>query len=662
MQLRFSLALLLAALVASPIYAQQNSSNSTVQEAFVPYETGNSTQYRSASGNPGEEYWQNSVDYEIDTNLMPDQHKVDATVTIHYTNNSPQDLNFLWVQLDQDLFSNDSWGAKLTPPQGSRFGNEDFDGGFNLENVRISHGGKTYNPEMHKVDTNMKLNLKEALAAEGGKVTVTINYNFIIPSYGSDRMGRLNTKNGTIYEVAQWYPRMAVYDDVKGWNVMPYLGAGEFYLEYGSFDYSITAPSDYVVVASGKLLNPSEVLTKEQQQRWQKASKSDKRVYIIKKEEVGAEDSRPKGKNGQLTWKYHVDKARDVAWAASKAFIWDAAKIDLPSGQKSLAMSVYPAESAGDTAWSRSTEYVKASIEHNSQMWYEYPYPVAINVAGTVGGMEYPSIVFCSWKATKGGLWGVTDHEFGHTWFPMIVGSNEREHVWMDEGFNTFINGYSTEDFNNGEYQSRRNSPRNITGWMTSDKAEPIMTEPDEIQPGNLGIVAYYKPALGLRMLRESILGHELFDEAFKTYINRWAYKHPTPDDFFNTMEDVSGHELDWFWRGWFEKTWTMDQAVHSVSYVDEDPSKGALITILNKDKLVMPVKMKVVESNGDSSMVNLPVQVWNRGDYWTVKYNSTSKIAKVVIDPHKEFPDVNPANNSWQAKSEKDSTETSSD
>lgn len=639
--------LLLSVLMVSPLYVQGQDTGVT-QEAFVPYETGTSTPYRSASGAPGEEYWQNSADYKIDAHLHPEEHKVETSITINYTNNSPRELEFLWLQLDQDLFEKDSWGAKLTPYTGSRFGNRGFNGGIKLNKVRIAHNGNTYKPEMHTVDTNLKLGLKKALAAEGGKVTITIDYTFKVPDYGSDRMGRQKTKNGVIYEIAQWYPRMSVYDDVKGWNVMPYLGAGEFYMDYGTFDYSITAPAEYVVVASGKLQNPKEVLTKEQQQRMKKARNSDERVYIIKKNEVGTKESRPQGKD-KLTWEYKIEKARDVAWAASKAFIWDAARINLPGDDQSLAMSVYPVESAGKNAWGRSTEYVKGSIEFYSEYLSKYPYPTAINVAGTVGGMEYPGIVFCSWKATGAGLWGVTDHEFGHIWFPMIVGSNEREHAWMDEGFNTFINSLSTANFNNGEYD-RPGNARQLNGWLTSDKSEPIMTEPDHIQPGNLGYVAYYKPALGLKMLRESILGKKLFDEAFNEYLDRWAYKHPTPDDFFNTIEDVSGRELDWFWRGWFEKTWTMDQAVDSVNYVKGDPANGSLISISNNDKLVMPVKMQITQQNGKSEIVELPVHTWHRGNQWTMKYNSSSKLQKIVIDPKKEFPDVKPANNMWMA------------
>jgi len=649
MNKRSYIVLFIAMFVAMPWYSHAQN-NDTVQEAFLPFKTGMSNDYRSASGEPGPEYWQNSADYDIDTKLYPDKHQVQTSISIKYTNNSPQDLDFVWLQLDQDLFEEDSWGAKLTPYTGARFGNKKFDGGITIENVKITQGETTYEPEMRTVDTNLKLNLKEALSAEGGNIRISIDYTFTIPEYGSDRLGRVETENGVIYEVAQWYPRMAVYDDVKGWNVKPYLGAGEFYMDYGTFNYTIKAPADFVVVGSGELMNPEEVLTKEQQKRMERARKSDERVYILKKEEVGTRESRPQGKSW-LTWKYKIENARDIAWAASKAFVWDAARINLPDGEQSLAMSVYPKEVAADTAWGRSTEYVKGSIEFYSRYMGKYPYPNAINVAGTVGGMEYPGIVFCSWKATKGGLWGVTDHEFGHTWFPMIVGSNEREHAWMDEGFNTFINSLSTANFNDGEYESDRGMVRHITGWMTSNKSEPIMTQPDQVQPGNLGIVAYYKPALGLQLLRETILGEELFDEAFTEYFDRWAYKHPTPNDFFNTMEDVSGRELDWFWRGWFEKDWTLDQAVESVRYIEEDPAKGSLITIINNDKMVMPVKMQITQEDGTLEVVELPVHTWHRGNTWTMKYPSSSKVTKVVIDPKKELPDVNPGNNIWQAE-----------
>lgn len=648
MRFKTLLASLLAVMMTSPLYAQQDSVD-TIQEAFLPFQTGISTEYRAASGAPGESYWQNSADYKINTQLHPDEHKVITTVNIHYTNNSPQKMEFVWLKIDQNLFAEDSWGAKLTPFTGSRFGNQNFEGGINIEKIRIKQGGKSYKPETHLVDTNLRLDLKEILEAKGGELSITIDYSFVIPEYGSDRLGRQETKNGIIYEVAQWYPRMAVFDDVKGWNTRPYLGAGEFYMEYGTFDYSITVPSEFIVVASGELQNPGEVLTEEQQKRLKKAKNSDERVFIIKKEEVGTEESRPQGSE-TLTWKFKIENARDVAWAASKAFIWDAARINLPGDDQALAMSAYPVESAGPNAWGRSTEYVKGAIEFYSEYLFKYPYSVATNVAGVVGGMEYPSIVFCSWNAEGESLWGVTDHEFGHTWFPMIVGSNEREHAWMDEGFNTFINRLSTMNFNNGEYFDST-TVRGITDWMVSAMAEPILTAPDQVEAGNLGVVAYYKPATGLRMLRQSIVGEEPFDEAFREYVDRWAFKHPTPNDFFNTIEDVTGRELDWLWRGWYAETWTLDQAVDSVRYVEGDPSKGALITISSRDKLVMPVEMKIIQENGTTEDVRIPVGVWHRGNSWTMKYNATSPLKKVVIDPQKHYPDVNPENNVWTSE-----------
>ncbi|HET6527923.1 MAG TPA: hypothetical protein VFG39_04155, partial [Balneolaceae bacterium] len=378
MRFKTLLAFLLAVVMTSPLYGQQDSVD-TIQEAFLPFQTGISTEYRAASGAPGESYWQNSADYKINTQLHPDEHKVTTKVTIHYTNNSPQKMEFVWLKIDQNLFAEDSWGAKLTPFTGSRFGNQSFEGGINIKKIRIKQGGKSYEPETHLVDTNLRLDLKKVLEAKGGELSITINYSFVIPEYGSDRLGRQQTKNGIIYEVAQWYPRMAVFDDIKGWNTRPYLGAGEFYMEYGTFEYSITVPSEFIVVASGELQNPDEVLTNEQQKRLEKARNSDERVFIIKKDEVGTEEPRPQGSE-TLTWKFKIKNARDVAWAASKAFIWDAARINLPGEDQALAMSVYPVESAGQDAWGRSTEYVKGAIEFYSEYLFKYPYSVATNV------------------------------------------------------------------------------------------------------------------------------------------------------------------------------------------------------------------------------------------------------------------------------------------
>jgi hypothetical protein len=462
-------------------------------------------------------------------------------------------------------------------------------------------------------------------------------------------MGIQETKNGKIFQVAQWYPRMCVYDDISGWNTIPYTGPGEFYLEYGDFDLKITAPAKDIVVASGQLMNPQDVYTPQQQKRWAEAAKSEKTVVIRSAAEVTDPASRPAGKK-ELTWHYVIKNARDASWGATAAFIIDAARMDLPSGRKSMAVSAYPVESDGNDAWGRSTEYVKKSIEFNSAKWYEFPYPAATAVAGIVGGMEYPGIVFCGYKSKKGGLWGVNDHEFGHTWFPMIVGSNERLYGWMDEGFNTFINTLSTANFNNGEYKSKRpNDMHRAATMFTHPGLEPMMSQPANLKERNTGTLLYNKPSAGLVLLREQILGPERFDFAFRTYIAKWAYKHPTPDDFFRTIENAAGENLQWFWRGWFENNWQLDVAVRDVKYVNDDPTKGALITIDNLEKMAMPVILEIKTVSGKTDRVTLPVEIWERNSTWTFKYPSTEALESVTYDPDKVMPDFNPANNVWK-------------
>lgn len=628
----------------------QTKSNYDQHEAFAPFFYPNyGDEIRTADGRPGPKYWQNTADYQIDVSLDEVKHAISGTVTISYTNNSPQSLPFLWLQMDQNIYNQKSRGVATTAVSGGRWANRsDFDGGYNLSSVSIIQNGKESAANYKVEDTRMQIVLPTSVKNNGGTVQIKIAYNFLIPEYGTDRMGRLNTKNGWIYEIAQWYPRMCVYDNVEGWNTLPYLGQGEFYLEYGNFDYSINVPANHIVVGSGELMNPQEVLTAEQIKRLSAAKNSDKTVMLRSADEVTDPKSRPLDKK-RLTWKFHCTNARDVAWATSTAFVWDAARMNLPGGKKSLAMSVYPVESAGDSAWGRSTEYVKGAIEFYSDYLYTYPYPVAVNVAGIVGGMEYPGIVFCSAKAKRNGLWGVTSHEFGHIWFPMIVGSNERKFAWMDEGFNTFINGLAEISFNNGEYKNNRPLNLHFMGrYMMNDSSESISTTPDVTQPRNLGIVAYYKPALGLKLLREQVLGEDRFDSAFRYYMHNWAYKHPTPWDFFHAMENYSGETLDWFWRGWFLNNWKIDQAVDGVAYVDNDPAKGSIITISNMEKLPMPVTVEVTEANGKKGRMNLPVEIWQHGATWKFVYHSTDRVTKVVIDPDNKLPDVNDTNNSW--------------
>jgi hypothetical protein len=368
-------------------------------------------------------------------------------------------------------------------------------------------------------------------------------------------------------------------------------------------------------------------------------------VIIRSAEEVTQSSSRPKKEN--LTWHYKIKNARDVSWAASTSFIWDGAKMNLPSGRKAFAMSVYPIESKSDNGWERSTEYVKASLEGYSKQWYEYPYDNAVNVASNISGMEYPGIVFCGYKSKADDLWGVTDHEFGHTWFPMIVGSNERKYGWMDEGFNTFINKISTENFNNGEYKSEERAPN--YKYMFNPGSETVMTSPDVLRERNIGMALYYKPGYALTILRNDILGKEIFDYAFRSYIERWAYKHPTPWDFFRTMENAAGEDLGWFWKGMLIENYQLDQAITKVGYVDEKPEEGALVTIVNLQQMALPVYLQYETVSGKTGTIKIPVEVWQNGSTWIQKINTTEKLKSVTIDPQHVFPDVNPENNDWK-------------
>ncbi|RQO33113.1 peptidase M1 [Chryseobacterium sp. KBW03] len=627
-------------LFSGTVYAQQTPKYDYV-EAFKPFfypQTGTAT--RSASGQPGHAYWQNSADYHLNVSLNEDKKEITGTAEITYTNNSPDKLGFLWLQLDQNLFAKDSRGNGVVPLSGSRNGahGEEFNGGYKIKSIRLD-GKREVSYTI--TDTRMQIDLPKELKANGGVAKIEIEYSFVSPDYGSDRMGIQDTKNGKIFTMAQWYPRMCVYDDVLGWNTLPYLGASEFYLEYGDITANITVPANHYVVASGELLNEKEVYSKEEINRWNQARNSDKTVMIHPESEIGKNKT-----SGTKTWKFKIKQTRDFAWASSAGFILDAAKIDLPSGKKSLAISAYPAESAGEKAWGRSTEYTKAAIEHYSKKWYEYTYPAATNVAGNEGGMEYPGIVFCHMDSKGEDLWGVTDHEFGHNWFPMIVGSNERLFAWMDEGFNTFINGLSTEAFNKGEYYTKPNLARSGSYLMT-DSLEPVMVGPDNMRERNIGALAYYKPATGLAVLRETVLGPEKFDKAFRTYIDRWAFKHPTPWDFFHTMENVSGEELSWFWRGWFFNKWKIDQAVKNVKYINGDFKNGVQITIENIGQLPMPTTVQIKFKDGTVQTMKIPVEVWKRNTEWTFKVDSKKEIDEVKLDPNSVVPDINIENNS---------------
>jgi peptidase M1-like protein len=600
---------------------------------------------REGSGRPGPRYWQQRADYVIRATLDTATHTLKGAETIRYGNNSPDTLRYVWLQLDQNLFAEGSRGAALNPP-GARFAGGGGSG-YAIEHVRAVRqpAGRPVRrvPLPTFVNgTMMRADLDQPLPP-GGAVSLEIAFAFQIPEHGADRMGRERFPGGWLYELAQWYPRMAVYDDVRGWNTEQYLGQGEFYLEYGDFDVALTVPRSFVVAATGTLSNPLEVLTPAQRARLAAGLKSDTTVPIIAKSEVGRSSTRPVGASPTLTWRYSAKNVRDVAWAAAPNFVWDA------SGWEGiLVQSFYPPDANAD--WARSTEYARHSIKHYSEQWLRYPYPTAINVAGPVGGMEYPMIVFCSHRAGGLGLFGVTTHELGHQWFPMIVGSNERVYMWQDEGLNSFINIYSTRAFFPDQaWDRQRGNAQQWAQFARTGRDQPPMLAADRVDPPLLGQVEYNKPATGLYLLRHYVLPDTArFDAAFREYIRRWAFKHPTPADFFRTMEDALGEDLSWFWRGWFYRTDVIDQAVDSVRARSDSSGTTTLVYLASPGGLPMPVDLRLTLAGGAVESVRLPVEIWYRGNRYAYERQFMADLVKAEIDPGMSLPDVRRENNVW--------------
>lgn len=622
-----------------------SGSNYQPRETFAPFDMGQAVnRYRGGDGMPGPDYWQNRADYVIRATLDPVAHTIKGEVAITYTNASPSALDVLWLQLEQNIYRPGSRGSLAQG--GAPRGNTE---GMTLDQVSVTLGKADVAVMPVISDTRAQLRLPAALAP-GGKAVIHIRYHYDVPSddFGG-RTGWLTTKNGApIYSVAQWYPRMAVFDDIRGWDTAPYL-AQEFYLEYGNFDYFITVPSDMIVAGSGELVNPQDVLTPQQQARLAAARRSDRTVMIREPERIGDPATRPKA--GPLTWHFHMDDSRDVAFSASSAFAWDAARINLPGGKSSLAMSFYPAESAGPDRWARSTEYMKDAVERYSAKWFPYPWPAAINIAGPASGMEYPGIVFDGVEDKGKELFWISAHEIGHSWFPMIVGFDERRHAWMDEGFNTFIDTYESDEFNRGEYAPKRDGEYAPGGGNPVDEILPILADPDAppilsrsdtILNKYRHPVTYFKSALGLVLLREQILGPQRFDAAFRRFIAAWAFKHPKPADFFRAIESESGEDLSWWWRGWYANNWQMDLAIEGISVTKDG---ATLIRVVSRDKLVMPVTLRVTYADGRMSDVALPAETWIRQSATDVAV-PRGTVVKAELDPDHKLPDRDRSNN----------------
>jgi hypothetical protein len=666
---------LLVLLGTAPLAAQQADSNAPSQPSrqlnlqpalkppvadtgiFSPVPLPPPDEIRSADGAPGPRYWQQRADYTLKATLDTAAKRITGTEQIRYTNNSPDTLRFVWMQVDQNLFRPGSVGSLLFAAE-SRFGGAGFAGGFDIASITQSapaprpagptrrrgaaagtdgHPGSPTSLSYRVDDTMMYVDLAQPLAP-GATTVLDLAYAFNVPEHGADRMGR----EGSLYEIAQWYPRMAVYDDVHGWNTVPYLGQGEFYLEYGDIDYEVTLPAGYIVAGTGVLQNPEQVLTPTERTRLAAAAKSDSTIAIVTPDELASGAARPR-RDGTLTWRFHAERVRDVAWAASPDYRWDAS-----SWEGVLAQALY--RDASKITWEDAAKMSRYSILEYSTKWFRYPYPQITAVEGPVSGMEYPMVAMEAPAEDKPELYNVITHEIGHMWYPMTVGSDERRYAWMDEGFNTFINTFSEQDYwSRDDSDTRRNEIRFVTGLDQGGTAQPIMTPANRYRNNdNLGSLAYVKPSIMLLALRNKVLGAEVFDTAFREYTRRWAFKHPQPADFFRTMEEVSGRDLSWFWRGFFFTTAALDQSVESVK---QSADGGTLVTLRSLGAAVMPVELELGYADGTSQTVKLPVEIWYGGNRYVFRVAPGKTIVSARVNPDGMFPDVNPANDAWTAQ-----------
>lgn len=682
-------------------------------------------EYRTGSGAPGPRYWQQKADYVIDVELNDDNQTISGSETITYHNNSPENLKYLWLQLDQNVIAKESLKKQVTTNSlrdsvaakfvAGSLGLYDFDGGYKIKAVKDA-SGKALSYTINQ--TMMRVDLPQTLAA-GQKYSFTIEWSYNI----GDRM-KDNERSGLeyfpedgnyVYTIAQFFPRMCVFDDVNGWQNKQFLGQGEFALPFGDYKVKITVPADHIVASTGTLLNPKDVLTKTELERFEKAKTSfDKPVIIVTQAEATQkEKSKSKAKK---TWEFHADNVRDFAFASSRKFIWDAQAVKVGNNTP-LAMSFYPKE--GNPLWEKeSTLAVKNTIEVYSRMTIDYPYPVAISVHAASIGMEYPMICFNFGRpdkngkytdATRRGMIGVIVHEVGHNFFPMIINNDERQWTWMDEGINSFVQLVTQlERYPNDDW--RRGLPAGLVGYMKGDKTtqRPLMTNSEQIL--QFGAEQYQKAATAMYILRETVMGKDLFDKAFKEYAERWAFKHPMPADFFRTMEDASAVDLDWFWNGWFYTTDHVDQSIDQVKWftlrneqtkmekqvtakkgeagsasgkkeyndfsagpepisvlptadrfygeyrsriddkaiVDKLQNKHLYeVKLSNQGGLVMPVIIEWTFKDGSKEYDRLPVEIWRRNEQtFTKVFVKDKEVVNIVLDPFKEITDINTNDN----------------
>lgn len=614
---------------------------------FAPLVLPTATEQRAGSGAPGARYWQNRADYTLSATLDTAAKRVAGALTLRYTNRSPDTLRFMWLQVEQNAFRDNSLNA-LIFPEASRFGARGFAGGYTFSRldqlISSAKGGAPNRVPLAKRinDTMMKVDFAEPLAP-GRTAVLDMAWSFLVPEHGGDRMGR----DGALYEIAQWFPRAAVYDDVRGWNIEPYLGQGEFYLDYGDYSLAVTVPAGYIVAATGALQNAREVLTPVQRARHAAAATADTVVRIITADELANGTARPRT-GGTTTWRFSAKNVRDAVWAASPDYQWDAT-----SWQGIMAYAYYRPSAAVN--WHDAADQSRQSIMEYSERWFRYPWPQISAVEGPISGMEYPMVAMENISHDIYDLFNVVTHEIGHMWFPMLVGSNERTAMWQDEGFNTFINTFAEARRypERGDQMARAAEERRmIEQSMARGIDAPMHINPDRIDPALLGDAAYVKPSVGLQLLRQEIMGPEAFDDAFRSYIARWAYKHPTPSDFFRTMEDVGGRRLDWFWRAWFLENARYDQSIDSVRVRAKGDSTLVRVRFGNLERGVLPIRARFTFDDGTAQEFVYPAEVWstNTRQYWREYAFAKKRLVRVELDPAQRLLDIDRTNNRWEA------------
>jgi len=620
--------------------------------------------YRTASGAPGQLYWQQQANYWISIELDDENQKISGEEKIEYINHSPDVLNYLWVQLDQNTRQQESLGLAITPMRTRhirsgyyrRIFEDAFDGGFKIGSV-TDWEGKALD---HTINyTMMRIDLPQPLQP-GEKTELAIswwyNINDRMKMGGRSGMEYFEEDDNYLYTIAQFFPRMAVYNDVEGWQNNQFLGSTEFALPFGDYEVDITVPADHVVGATGVLVNAEEVLSKEHLKRLEEAKKSlDNPIFIVTEEEaIEAESQKSKEKR---TWKYKAENVRDFAFASSRKFIWDGMGVKL-GDRTVLATSLYPKE--GNPLWEQfSTRAVAHTLNVYSRMTFEYPYPIAYSVHTARIGMEYPMICFNGGRPRKDGSYSdrvkysmisVIIHEVGHNYFPMIVNSDERQWTWMDEGLNSFLQGVAEREWEEN-YPSSMGTPSDIVRYMKGDQSNiaPIMLNGELIK--QMMNNAYNKPATGLNILRETVMGRELFDFAFKEYSQRWMFKHPTPEDLFRTMEDASAMDLDWYWRGWFYTTDRVDIALDTVITAENERGPGTYyqLDFSNVGGMLMPLVIQFDFADGSQEIKRVPAQIWSNNNLKTSKlFLFEKEVAAITLDPNLETADCDTGNNHW--------------